>query len=483
MTRSLRPIAVLTFSLVARLAHAETGNPPPDTPPSSGADSFFDNGPTHASAAADGDLPRADASDTAVTDTAVTDTAVSGTGSLDEGFNDAGPVNEDPIDTGHTNAELTDAELAALADALARDATDEASSRPRGAERSTMAAIIQAIQPEFALTLDVSAAWFSDTPMQMGGHDPYRTGFTFNQLEMSFAANVDPYFAFRANLVFSQFGVEIEEAYAQTTSLPGRLQFRAGQFLHRFGKLNATHLHAWHFLDQPLVNGKFLGSEGARGLGAEISWLAPTPFYLEFVGAVSHPEGSCCARSFDGDDHEEIRKFGDFLYLAAAKSTFAFGPSWSLSWGASALMGPNTSGPGNRSAIWGSDLYLRFKPVNSTRESAFSLQAEFMHRRRQAPDDLLIDNGFYGQAVWRIDRRWETGLRYEYVGGLEDDPLDEAWTQARHRVSAQGTFYPSHFSRVRVQGNYDNPTWRETPIWALMLGLEFNVGAHGAHTF
>ena len=55
---------------------------------------------------------------------------------------------------------------------------------------------------------------------------------------------VDPYFRFDSNLVFSQFGVEIEEAYATTLDLPANLQVRAGQFLTRFGRINATHPHA-----------------------------------------------------------------------------------------------------------------------------------------------------------------------------------------------------------------------------------------------
>lgn len=388
--------------------------------------------------------------------------------------------------TTSTAEERAAEELEALIAAMEADQAEASSTAGESGQqpqRPALAAIVSAINPEIGLTLDVSAAWFSDTPMQLGAHDPMRTGFTFNQLELSFAANVDPYFLFRANLVLSQFGVEVEEAYAQTTSLPGRIQIKAGQFLNRFGRLNPTHPHAWSFLDQPLVNGKFLGGEGNRGVGAELSWLAPTPFYLELVGSVMHPEGDCCARSFDGGEHGEVRSFGDFLYLLSAKSLFAFGPSWSLSWGLNALLGPNMTGHGNRTEIYGTDLYLRFKPVRSTSYSAFSLQAELMHRRRQVPDDLLVDNGFYAQAVWNISRRWETGVRYEWVGGLDADTLDPEWIGARQRLSLQGTLYPSHFSRVRLQANYDAPAWRDDPIWALMLGLEFNVGAHGAHNF
>lgn len=387
---------------------------------------------------------------------------------------------------GSSDDSISDEELEALMRAFEEDqsATADSGAAPEAAPRRNVgAAIMNALNPEMSLILDVAASYFSDTPMQLGAHDPQRTGFTFQQLEMAFQANVDPYFLFRANLVFSEFGVEVEEAYAQTTSLPGRLQLRAGQFLSSFGRLNSTHPHTWNFLDQPMVNGKFFGGEGQRGLGAEASWLAPTPWYLEVIGSVMHGDGDCCARSFLGSGDTTIRGLQDFLYLVALKTMVPFNSDWSLTWGLSALLGPNSTGYKTRSEIYGTDLYLRYRPVASTNYSAFSLQVEVMHRRRQVPDDVLADTGLYAQAVWNINRRWETGLRYEWVGGSANDDLDPEWVGARQRTSIQGTFYPSHFSRIRLQGNHDAPSWRPRPIWSAMLGLEFVVGAHGAHDF
>jgi hypothetical protein len=48
-------------------------------------------------------------------------------------------------------------------------------------------------------------------------------------------------------------------------------------------------------------------------------------------------------------------------------------------------------------------------------------------------------------------------------------------------VSANFTFWPSEFSRLRLQGSADR-LGRETD-WALFLAAEFVVGAHGAHQF
>jgi hypothetical protein len=338
--------------------------------------------------------------------------------------------------------------------------------------------------PEIALILDISGAWFSvDKPLQTGGHDPVRTGFNLQSLEMAIQGNVDPYFRYFGTFVFSQFGVEIEEAWVQTLALPWNLQVRAGQMLTRFGRINSTHPHSWSFLDQPMIIGKFLGSEGSRGLGAEVSWLLPIPWYLEILGSMTDAAGECCARSFLGGNDLAIRGIGDFLYTVAAKTFIPFDDAWSLMWGVSGQFGPNASGQGNRTEIYATDLYLRWKPVGDPGHSSVSLQVEAMYRARQVPGDSLRDWGGYAQLVGRFEKRWEVGARAEYASGLPGDPLDPEWDSHRHRYSVQGTFYPSHFSRIRLQGGCDLPSWKGRPVWSAILGLEVAIGAHGAHSF
>lgn len=383
-----------------------------------------------------------------------------------------------------SDGEVSAEELQALEAALAADEEDDAGEvnlaaatpAPAGASATT-------VSMDIAFILDVAGAWFSEESLQVGAHDPRVTGFNFQQLEMSLGASVDPYFRFDANLVFAPFGVEVEEAYASTLALPGNLKLRAGQFLTRMGRLNATHPHSWSFLDQPIVNGKFFGGEGSRGLGVELSWLTPLPWYVDVIGAATMADGECCARSFYGGDNLGVDSPEDLLYTARVEQFFPLGESLSLLWGLSAQFGPNASGQQNRSEIYGSDLYLRYRPLASTSRTTVSLQLEGLFRSRQVPDDVLQDAGGRAELVWGITPRWETGARYEFTSGVEDDPLDPDWTSERQRIAVQGTFYPSHFSRLRLQPSIDLPAWRDDPIYAVMLGLEVLVGAHGAHAF
>lgn len=346
---------------------------------------------------------------------------------------------------------------------------------------------LQSMNPDIAIVLDAAAAWFStDEPLQLGGHDPSETGFNLQALELAIGSTVDPFFRFDSNLVFSQFGVEIEEVYATTLALPWSLQARAGQFLTRFGRANPTHLHQWHFADQPLVIGKFMGSEGNRGLGAEASWLAPLPWYVEIIASATNPDGECCARSYFGADDIGVRSPLDLVGTFALKQFFPFGDSLSLLAGLSAQTGANPTGNANRTGIYGVDLYLRYRPVDAATRWSLSLEMEAMLRSRQVPFDLLTDAGGYAQVVWQIDPTWETAARYELVSGTAGDtpdPLDPEWTGLRHRGAVQLTYYPSHFSRLRLQSTVDVPTWEDQPIFALIATIEVVVGAHGAHAY
>src|SRR5205814_9452140 len=75
-------------------------------------------------------------------------------------------------------------------------------------------------------------------------------------------------------------GLEEGEAFATDTSLPWNLQVKAGSFRSGFGRENGQHLHIQDFTRRPLINAGLLGSDGLRGPGAQVSWLAPLPFYL-----------------------------------------------------------------------------------------------------------------------------------------------------------------------------------------------------------
>ncbi|HWM84509.1 MAG TPA: zinc-regulated TonB-dependent outer membrane receptor [Kofleriaceae bacterium] len=384
--------------------------------------------------------------------------------------------------SGQTPDDLSELEEAAAADQAERDESKPEPSGP-GA--------LSSLNPDISFLADVAAAWFSsDEPLQGGAHDPQATGFVLQQLEMAVSSPVDPYFRFDANVVFSEFGVEIEEVTATSLHLPANLQLRAGQFLTRFGRINPTHPHSWDFVDQPFALGRVFGGEGNRGVGAELSWLVPVDRFIEVVGSVTDAAGEEAARSFFGGGESEVETPLDFQSTLAVKQFFELGADLSVLWGLSAATGPNSTGHRNRTDVFGTDLYVKFRPITYGSYTILSLQSEWLVRRRQVPDDLLTDITGYAQGFWRLDRRWGAAARYEYGspaydsdGDVAPDDLDPDWTDHRHRVALAATFWPTEFSRVRLQGQADAPTWEDDPIWGAILAFEFTVGPHGAHVF
>lgn len=381
------------------------------------------------------------------------------------------------------------AELREIERALARDLGG--GSPPAPADVAPPGAGLQSLLPDLALVADFALAVFSDREhLQTGGHDPSENGFNLQQLELSISGKVDPYFRFDSHIVLGLFGVEVEEAYATTLELPVGLQVRAGQLLTRFGRINPTHPHAWDLVDQPFALGRVFGGEGNRGLGLEVSWLAPLAWYVEFVASGTMAAGEATSRSFFGANDLGVESPLDLENLLAVKQFFPLSDAWSLLAGISAATGPSSTGRDNRADVFGVDLYLKYRPLVGPEGTVVSLQTEWIYRQRQVPGDRLRDLSGYAQLFYRFAPRWGAALRFELGtpaigedGEPAADPLDPDWSALRHRTSAALTFWPTEFSRLRVQASLDVPKWRDEPVYAAFLAAEVGVGAHGAHSF
>ena len=360
----------------------------------------------------------------------------------------------------------------------------------------TGASGVQSLNPDLSFIADVAAGWFSSgTPLQSGEHDPRNSGFTLQQLELAASSAVDPYFRFDSFIVFKvprpdgeAGGVEIEEVYATTTSLPANLQLRAGQFLTRFGRFNPTHPHAWDFIDQPLMIGRLFSPDGNRGLGVELSYLTPLPWYVEVLGSVTH------------DSALAVGHPRNVQATVAVKQFFPLSDNWSLLWGLSGAAGSDPGAPADpdgRAEIAGSDVYLKYRPLDGGRSTIVSLQAEWFYRRREIPGDRLTDTGGFAALFWRFAQRWATAARWELgtpsrngageitprCGGDNPACIDLAFIGDVQRMSANLTFWPTEFSRLRLQGSAAFPGGGGDPQWAVLTAFEFAVGAHGAHAF
>ena len=367
---------------------------------------------------------------------------------------------------------------------------------------------------------------------QLGGHDPNQRGFTVQGVEMNLQGAIDPFFRGNANIAFTldskgETGVELEEAWLETVSLPWNLQVRAGQILTEFGRLNPQHPHSWAFVDEPLVNGRFFGPDGLRNPGARFSWLVPTPFYSELMLSVQNSVGGT-AYSFVADSSpltitntlpngrivtftttRGVHSFADLLFAPRYVASFDLNDSQTLVAGLSAAFGPNETGQGNSTGIYGTDIYWKWKSPKAhggfpfvswqteamLREYEYAFQSVMPGGRPYFAEGTDVSWGFYSQIAWGFANGWVAGLRGEYAsrtgrwamiemimpGGRPVSVADPAFG-ARWRISPNLTWYPSEFSKLRLQYNYDDRDGIgvDHSIW---LQFEFLLGAHAAHKF
>ena len=354
---------------------------------------------------------------------------------------------------------------------------------------------------------------WSSTPdvasLQKGDHDPKVRGFSVRNAELALDGAVDPYFKGFTNIVYKldnngETSAELEEMFVLTTALPNNLQLKIGQFFAEFGRQNNQHPHSWSFADQPLVLNRMFGQDGLRSQGVRLSWLLPTDFYTEASLAVMNSAGGA-ASSFRSDEStaihggavvdRQVKGVGDLLYVPRIATSFELNDTQTIVLGASGAFGPNNSGATTSTRIYGGDLYWKWKSTHANQGFPFvSVQSEYLLRqydaaRRLAIDDVkltlpvatLRDDGAYAQLLWGIQPRIVAGVRGEYAHAnkstfVSDDRAD------RTRWSPNVTWYPTEFSKFRMQYNYDvRPGLRdEHSLW---FQFEFLLGAHAAHKF
>lgn len=343
--------------------------------------------------------------------------------------------------------------------------------------------------------------------LQGGAHDPQKNGFTVQNIELSMTAAVDPYLNGEAHLIYQldaagESKFELEEVFFTTQFLPAGFQLKGGHYFTEFGRLNSRHPHSWSFVDQPVINSRLLGGDGLRNPGVRLSWLSPLPFYSEFYFGIQNSNGETASSflgSADETDFEghpvvknKVSEIGDLLFSTRWLNSVDLTPTATMNFGLSALFGPNATGESTRTNIYGIDLYMKWQPLSTVRGWPFvKWQFEWMKRNYEAgayddgstivSEETLKDWGFYNQIVWGFLPGWVWGIRHDYADG--NGSGNSFNRDRRNRYSTNLTWYPSEFSKLRLQYNLDDAQHLDKKAHAVWLQFEFMFGAHAAHKF
>ncbi len=295
-----------------------------------------------------------------------------------------------------------------------------------------------------------------------------------NETEVSLQATVDPYaradffLSFGRDPETGKYGVEVEEGYLTTLSLPARLQLKAGRFRSAIGRVNTVHPHALPFIDMPNAYVNYFGDEGLKDEGLSLSWLLPTKaFYQEILFQVTsgYSESPAFARS-EGNR---------LLYVGHLKNFFTLNDDNTLELGLSAISGPNDSARvSNMAAI---DLTYKWKPLKLNTYHSITWQSEFYFNHQNLTDNYSMSSfGMYSFIQYQLAKRWFLTGRYDYA----QKPFDKTIKENAYSLTAG--WYATEFSKLEFETKTtdDNIDKRFYQAWLRWI---FVIGAHGAHQY
>jgi hypothetical protein len=296
-----------------------------------------------------------------------------------------------------------------------------------------------------------------------------------HETEISLQSVVDPYV--RADFFVSlarheesgEFGVELEEAFLTTQTLPGGLQLKLGKFRGAFGKINVLHPHALPYADLPLMYASYLGEEGLNDEGASLSWLVPNPlnFYQELT--LEATRGPSESASFTASAADR------FLYLGHLKNFWDLTPNATLELGFTGLTGQNDAA--FSTAIGGLDLTYKWKPLRFNTYKSFVLQIEALFSSKKISGKEKIRTwGAYALSTYQIGKRWFLTGRFDYA-----NTPDHAAHVARAYSGVLG-WQATEFQKAELQLKTTSSNGFER-VYQVLLRSIFAIGAHGAHAY
>lgn len=341
---------------------------------------------------------------------------------------------------------------------------------------------------------------------------PGERSFNLGESEMTFAANVDPYFF--ANVTAAITGedeIEVEEVFIRTIALPAGFTAKAGRFFSGLGYVNEFHAHAWDFVDQPLAYQAFFGGQFAED-GVQVKWLAPTDWFLELGAETGNGQGFPGTRlSRDGLNGATL-----FVHVGGDvgdSGSWRAGVSW-LDARAEDRLYEDTDDAGQpvvnafsgTSRTWIGDVTYKWAPQGNPTQRNLKLQAEYLERTEDG--DLVFDvdglaladsygsrqSGWYAQGIYQFRPRWRIGARYDDLdsgspriglvdaGTLPAEAFPALLEASPSRFTLMVDWNPSEFSRLRAQYAWDEARDVQSD-GQFQLQYLYSLGAHGAHKF
>ncbi|MEO7778656.1 MAG: hypothetical protein ABIY63_14075 [Fibrobacteria bacterium] len=325
---------------------------------------------------------------------------------------------------------------------------------------------------------------YTDEP---GSPDSGQAALNSGEMEMVLDAYLNPFIKGWFTISGGEDGFALEEGYFSVVKgLPWGLNFKAGKYRLGFGKLNASHPHAYPFITPPRAWVSLLpgGEEGFNETGLQVSELLPTPG--DWASTLS-------ADLIEAKQFHPDREFTRLGGLGRWANDFLIGDAGALETGLSVATGKSAYPEGPQAYLFGADMKAKFYLPNS---SQITVQVEGAYRRFQTltaaeildtirdpgvePDSETVEDhrsGFVAFADYRYHTQWNGGLlfeQWEADGGAAD--FDRAFRAfAGYAVLEESTLIRLMYERYLPAG--------QDAVNSVSLQLLFSMGPHKAHQF
>lgn len=289
---------------------------------------------------------------------------------------------------------------AAAAAAAGQDTAAPADTTPVrfvGRERN-----LNLLNPEISVTGDIRA-YAQTTGAQQNNFDP-------REVEIGFQSALDPYSHTKIFVALEGGEVDIEEAYAYWTGLPGRVRLDVGKVRQQLGELNRWHLHALPETEYPLALTTYAGEEGLTGTGLSLYWAAPTSGAVgvhELWGQVTQGGNESL---FDGGNRLAV--------LGHLNNFWQVNPSTYFQVGATGIYGTNPD-TALKTTLGGLDVRITWRPPARALYREWTLRGELFGIQKERAGVGQTRYGGYVGTTYKLGRRWIAGLRYDYVEAPE----------------------------------------------------------------
>ena len=332
------------------------------------------------------------------------------------------------------------------------------------APQTTRSAI--SANPDIGVVADFRASYLSSGKKNL---DAY-----LDETEVSFQSIVDPYIradffvSFSRDPITHKYGVEVEEGYLTTLSLPAKLQLKVGKFREAVGRINPIHPHALPFIDMPNAYVNYFGEEGLNDEGASLSWLTPAKsFYQELVFQTT-AAASESPSFYRGENNR-------FIYLGHLKNFFTLSDNATLELGLTGITGPNDSS--RNTNIGAVDLTYKWKPVQLNTYKSLTWQSEFFYSNANYSSGNAHNSfGLYSFVEDQIAKRWFLTGRYDYA----QRPYNKNIVEQGYSLTAG--WYATEFQKIEIEAKHTSVNVEPDYNQAWLRWI-FVIGAHGAHQY